>query len=135
MKKIVFVLVLSMFLAAGTAAAAPSDTGVIDVNRIMAESQQVKASQAQLNQKGNELSAQLDAEKPSLTKEQFDARQKEIYGQFLQAKKELEAKIDTSVRQAIQEVAKEKNLRIVLYKNSVAFGGVDITTEVIVKMK
>ncbi len=135
MKKIAALIVLIAFLAAGTAAAAPNDAAIIDVARIMAESPKVKTLQAQLNEKARALSQQLDAEKPGLTPEQFKVKQDALYKEFLETKKGLEAQVDASIKQAVEQVAKEKKLRLILYKNSVAFGGIDITDDVIAKMQ
>ncbi len=135
MKKIAALVVLIVFLAVGTAAAAPNDTGIIDIAKIMAESPKVKMLQQQLDQKARELAQQLDAEKPVLTQEQFTAKQQAAYNKFLEIKKELEAQVDAAIKQALAQVAKEKKLRLILYKNSVAFGGTDITAEVIAAMK
>jgi outer membrane protein len=135
MKRITVLIVLLVFLAAGTAAAAPNDVGIIDVERIMAESPKVKTLQAQLNEKARELTQQLEAEKPSLTPEQFTEKQQSVYNKFLEIKKGLEAQVDASIKQAIAQVAKEKKLNLVLYKNSVAYGGIDITADIIAKMQ
>jgi outer membrane protein len=39
------------------------------------------------------------------------------------------------MKQSIEQVAKEKKLVTILYKNGVAQGGVDVTQDVINKMK
>lgn len=135
MKRIFALIVLITFLAAGTAAAAPGNVGVIDTAKIMAESPKVKAWQEQLDRKAVELSRQLEAEKPNLSKEQFEKKQEAAYGVFLQLKKDLEVQIDASIKQALEQVAKEKNLVVIIYKNSVAYGGLDVTPDVLAKMK
>lgn len=109
--------------------------GIIDMTRIMAESPKVKTSQQQLNQVGAELTRQIEAEKPSLSQEEFKQKQEAAYQEFLRQKKELENQIDLSVKKAIEEVAKEKKISVIVYKNSVAYGGVDITSEVISRMQ
>ncbi len=135
MKKTIALLVLALILATGAAAAAPSDVGILNVERVMAESPKVKTLQEQLNAKASELARQLDAEKTGLSQAQFEERQKAAYNQFLQVKQTLEVQIDASIKQAVEQVAKEKKLLLILYKNSVAFGGVDITADVIAAMK
>lgn len=109
--------------------------GVLDVNKVMAESPKVKEFQDQLNQKGQELTKQLDAEKPNLSAEQFQAKQETAYKDFLQTKQTLETQIDDTIKQATEQVAKEKKLGAIMYKNGVAYGGTDVTQDVINKMK
>lgn len=143
MKKFMMCLVMIVVLTFGinVGVAAPqsglqsSSIGIIDVNRIMSESSKVKALQEQLNQIGKSYTAQLEAEKPNLSAEEFKKKQETAYQQFLGKKQELEKQIDQSIKQALEEVAKTKQISVVLYKNSVAFGGTDITSEVINIMK
>lgn len=109
--------------------------GVLDVNKVMTESPKVKALQDQLNAKGKELSDQLEKEKPNLKPEEFQKKQEAAYGDFLKIKQDLETQIDTAIKQALDQVAQEKKLGVILYKNGVAQGGTDITDEVIKRMQ
>lgn len=109
--------------------------GVLDVNKVMSESPKVKQYQDQLNQKGQELTKQLDAEKPGLTPEQYQAKQEAAYKDFLQTKQTMETQIDESIKQATEQVAKEKRLGTIMYKNGIAYGGTDVSQDVINKMQ
>ncbi len=146
MKKItmVIIIVIMVLMGVGTVLAAPQpsnstiqsgEIGVINVDTIMKQSPKVKAFQDELNQKGKELSDQLETEKSNLSQEEFKQHQNASYNEFLKIKQDFEAKIDLSIKQALAEVAQEKKLKIILYKNSVAFGGLDVTLDVIAKMK
>ena len=109
--------------------------GVLDVNKVMAESPKVKEFQDQLNVKGKELSDQLEKDKASLKPEDFQKKQEAAYADFLKMKQDMESQIDGSIKQTLEQVAKDKKLSIVLYKNGVAQGGTDITDEVMKKMQ
>jgi outer membrane protein len=109
--------------------------GVLDVNKVMSDSPQVKALQDQLNVKGKELSDQLEKDKPSISDEEFKKRQEAAYSEFLKTKQDLEGQIDSAIKQTLDQVSKDKKLSVVIYKNSIAQGGVDITDEVIAKMQ
>ncbi|SDE99033.1 OmpH family outer membrane protein [Sporolituus thermophilus] len=122
-------------LLGGCAGVGQQGVGVLDVNKVMAESPKVKQFQEQLNAKGKELTDQLEKDKPKLSQEEFQKRQEAAYGEFLKTKQDLESQIDASIKQALDQVAKEKKLGIVLYKNGVAQGGTDITDDVIKKMQ
>lgn len=146
MKKTIISFVVFTLLTFGTALAAPETqaldqstkictTGFVDVNKVMTESPRVKEFQDQLNQLGKEMSDQLEAEKANLTTEEFQQKKEAVYGEFMKAKQEMEGRIDENIRQAMEKVAREKNLTIILYKNSVAFGGIDVTTDVINHME
>lgn len=132
---LVMVLVFVAGLALAGCNAGQATVGVLDVNKVMSDSPKVKGFQDQLNAKGKELSDQLEKDKPSISAEEFQKRQEAAYGEFLKTKQDLESQIDTTIKQAIEQVSKDKKLSVVLYKNSVAQGGTDITDEVIQKMQ
>ena len=70
-----------------------------------------------------------------MSPEEFQKKQEAAYGDFMKMKQDMEGQIDTSIKQTLDQVAKEKKLGVVLYKNGVAQGGTDITEEVIKKMQ
>ena len=119
----------------GGCGAKAAAVGVLDVEKVMADSAKVKALQDELNVKGKALSDQLEQEKAGISAEEYQKRQQTAYGEFLKIKQDLETQIDNSIKQALEQVSKEKNLGIVLYKNGVAQGGIDITDDVIKKMQ
>lgn len=108
--------------------------GVLDVNKVMSDSPQVKALQDQLNVKGKELSDQLEKDKPTISDEEFKKHQEAAYSEFLKTKQDLEGQIDSAIKQTLDQVSKDKKLGVVIYKNSIAQGGIDITDDVIAKM-
>lgn len=138
-KQIRIALVLVLVFVAGLALAGCNSgqaaIGVLDVNKVMSDSPKIKQFQDQLNVKGKELSDQLEKDKASISAEEFQKRQEAAYGEFLKTKQELETQIDTNIKQAIEQVSQEKKMSVVLYKNSIATGGTDITDAVIQKMQ
>ena len=132
---LVFVVsaVMMTFLLAGCSS--NQAVGILDVNKVMNEAPKVKQYQEQLNVKGKELSDTIEKDKASISAEEFQKRQEAAYGEFLKTKQDLEGQIDSSIKQALDQVVKEKKLNVVLYKNSVAQGGTDITDDVIKKMQ
>ncbi|HBS58745.1 MAG TPA: molecular chaperone Skp [Firmicutes bacterium] len=101
----------------------------------MDESPKVKALQAELNRRGQEIMQQLAAEKPQLTPEQYEQKQAEAYKDYEELKKTYELQIDGSIKQAAAQVAKEKRLAVVLHNKDILAGGTDITDEVMRRMK
>ena len=131
-------LVLAMFLATlvlGGCSANQGAVGVLDMNKVMTDSPKIKQLQDQLNVKGKELSDTLEKDKPNLGADEFQKRQETAYNDFLKTKQDLEGQIDASVKQALDEIAKEKKLSVILYKNGVAQGGTDITDDVLKRMQ
>ncbi len=139
MKKMVTVmLVLAVFAMTAMisgCSSASSGIGVIDINKVMTESPKVKQLQEQLNATGKTMSEQLEKEQATSTPEEFQKKQEKAYTEFMKTKQELEGQVDANLKQALQQVAKEKNLGVILYKNGVAQGGIDITDDVKQKMQ
>ena len=128
-------LVASVFLISGCAGTGNNAIGILNVEKVMTDSAKVKQLQDQLNNRGKELSDQLEKDKPNISAEEYQKRQEAAYGEFLRTKQDLESQIDNTIKQALEQVAKEKNLGIVLYKNGVAQGGIDVTDDVLKKMQ
>lgn len=109
--------------------------GVVDVNKVVSDSPKLKGMQEQLNVKGKELSDQLEKDKASISPEEFQKRQQAAYDDFMKFKQDMEGQFDTTMKQTLEQVAKDKKLGVVLYKNGVAQGGTDVTDEVIKKLQ
>lgn len=131
-------LVLVMFLATlvlGGCSSSQGTIGVLDMNKVMTDSPKIKQLQDQLNAKGKELSDTLEKDKPNISADEYQKRQEAAYNEFLKTKQDLEGQIDASVKQALDQVAKDKKLGVILYKNGVAQGGTDITDDVLKRMQ
>jgi outer membrane protein len=130
---LLFLLVFTAALLGGCNSS--GNVGVIDVNKVMTESPKVKQFQEQLNVKGKELSDQLEKDKASLSAADFQKKQETLYAEFMKVKQEMEGQIDSSIKETLDGIAKEKKLGVILYKNGVAQGGTDITDDVIKKLQ
>ena len=53
----------------------------------------------------------------------------------MKLKQEFEAQIETQTKKVLEEVAKEKKLGAVIYKNGMAWGGIDVTDDVLKKLQ
>jgi len=139
MKKIITALITIVMFVFGTAivVAAPqkNSIGIIDVERIMSESPRVQVLQDQLLQVGKGLNVQLNAEKANLSSEEYNKKQETVVQEYQLKKLEFESQINLSFKKAIDKVAKEKNISVILAKNSVMCGGTDITNDIISSMQ
>jgi len=129
------VIIAAAALLGGCSGSGQTSVGVLDVNKVMSDSPKVKQFQDQLNTRGKELSDQLEKDKPNISAEEYQKRQEAAYAEFLKTKQDLEGQIDGTIKQALEQVAQEKKMGVVLYKNGVAQGGTDITEDVLKKMQ
>ena len=132
---LLLVMVFSVVLLAGCGAEKPSTIGIVDMQKIMTENPKIKQMQEQLNTKAQELTANLEKQRATLKPEEFQQKEQLAYAEFMKMKQEFEAQIETQTKKVLEEVAKEKKLGAVIYKNGMAWGGIDVTDEVLKKLQ
>ena len=106
-----------------------AEFGVVDMHAVESKAAVVKAVQEEVTTKGKALQDEMNT---ALEGKTGDERKKvlEDYTSRMNVIRS-EASLDT----ALNEVAKEKGLGAVLIKDAVPQGGVDVTEDVIAKMK
>ena len=109
--------------------------GVLDGQRVMAESPKIQAIQQELQTKGEAMQEQLRKDQKSMSAAQFAKKQKETIQEFMVIRKGLETQLEATMETATSEVAAEKKLNLILYKQGVAQGGIDVTDDVIKKLQ
>ena len=109
--------------------------GVVDIKKVEAEAPAVKTIREDLQKKAKELQEQMEKETAGKSQEEAEKIAKDKSAQMQVASSEAQAKLKASLDTALTEVSKEKNLSAVLIKDAVSSGGVDVTEDVIKKMK
>ena len=128
-------MIFSVVLLAGCGAEKPSTIGIVDMQKVMTENAKIKQMQEQLNAKAKELTDGLEKERATLKPEEFQQKEQLAYAEFMKMKQEFEAQIEAQTKKVLEEVAKEKKLGAVIYKNGMAWGGVDVTEDVLKKLQ
>ena len=121
----------------------PADfkVAVVDVQKVVANSAQVKDLKEEQKKKGQELAKFIETAKNNITKETDEKKKKaleEKYNKEFQSKREAIAKnyeikllaIDKNISSVIDEKAKANGYNLVLAKGVVLSGGTDITEEI-----
>ncbi|MDL2280598.1 OmpH family outer membrane protein [Selenomonadales bacterium OttesenSCG-928-I06] len=130
----ILVIVLTAFFLTGCMGSKAS-IGVVDTSKIMKESPKVQQFQEQLQEKAKELSANLEKEQAGLNEEQIQAKQEAAYGELLKMQQDFGMQFNETVKSAIEQVSKEKKIDVILFKEVVAHGGVDVTEDVLKKLQ
>lgn len=130
------IFLLAMALLAGCSATGEK-IGIVDMDKVVKESPKAQEFQNQLDQIGTEIQNEYKAieENNDLNEEEKNTKKEEVLQRFVAAKQELEEKLNSAIETAVKEIASEKKLEVIFYKHSVRYGGVDITQEVIEKLK
>ena len=105
-----------------------AEFGVVDMHAVESKAAVVKTVQEEVTTKGKALQDEMNT---ALEGKTGDERKKVLEDYTSEAQNKLKASLDT----ALNEVAKEKGLGAVLIKDAVPQGGVDVTEDVIAKMK
>lgn len=119
---------------------------VVDVQKVVASSSQVKALKDEQAKKGQELAKFIETAKTALDKEKDAAKKKALeakYDKEFKAKREAIAKnyetrlmaIDKNISTIIDTNAKQNGFNLVLAKGVVLSGGIDITDEIAKQIK
>lgn len=119
---------------------------VVDVQKIVASSSQVKALKDEQNKKGQEIAKFIETAKANLDKEKDPSKKKALeakYDKEFKAKREAMAKnyetklmaIDKNISTIIDSNARQNGYDLVLAKGVVLSGGTDITDEVAKQVK
>ena len=132
---LLLVMMFAAVLLSGCAAEKPSTIGIVDMEKVMTENPKIKQMQDQLNTKAKELTENLEKDRATLKPEEFQQKEQAAYAEFMKMKQEFEAQIETQTKKVLEEVAKEKKLGAVIYKNGMAWGGVDVTEDVLKKLQ
>lgn len=109
--------------------------GVIDAQRVVQESELGKQFKQEIMDSQKEITDKLEMEKADLSPEELQKRQLELNQEYNAVVSEKQNKFKEALDKAYAEVAKEKNVSIIIYKESVAGGGIDVTEEVINKLQ
>ncbi|NLM39333.1 MAG: OmpH family outer membrane protein [Firmicutes bacterium] len=110
--------------------------GVIDLVRIVDESPRAQELNKMLMDRYNELVEQLTAAvDEEATEEELASQERQAYAEYLAYRQELEAQLQAEVDKAVRQVAQDKGISLVIDSDVVRYGGVDISSEVIGRLK
>ena len=109
-----------------------AEFGVVDMHAVESKAAVVKTVQEEVTTKGKALQDEMNT---ALEGKTGDERKKDYTSRMNVIRSEAQNKLKASLDTALNEVAKEKGLGAVLIKDAVPQGGVDVTEDVIAKMK
>ena len=135
MKKVLVCLMIACSLLAVGCSGRNAAFGVVDIKKVETEAPAVKAIRDDLQKKAKEMQEQIQKETQGKSREEAEKIVQDKRAQMQVASSEAQAKLKASLDTGLTEVSKEKNLGAVLLKDAVPSGGVDVTEEVIKKMK
>lgn len=133
--RITILLILVIGLLASGCAGRNNAIGVVDMEKVATSSEKVKSLQTQMQEKIKLAAEELDKDRQALQPEEFNKKKVAKDAELRGLSQKMQDELEQEVQKIMAEIAKEKNLGAVLVKQGVAQGGVDITDEVIKRLK
>ena len=135
MKKIVAGLLIAGSMFTFGCSGRNAEFGTVDMRKIEAEAVFVKTTQSEVSKRMEELQVEMDKALEGKTTEEQQKVMTEYSAKAQLLQSEAQNKLKSSLDNALHQVAKEKGLGAILYKDAVPQGGTDVTQAVIDKMK
>ncbi|MFP4661359.1 MAG: OmpH family outer membrane protein [Halanaerobiales bacterium] len=140
MKKVSLLIIatITLLLLAGCSTPQPDQVAYLNMEEVVDDSQRAQEITKELADIGDELEIRYqetreeiaEGEEDEETEEQLDSLSRE----YLDHKRRLEGVLNQEINEIIAEIAERDNISTVLYSESVYFGGVDISQEVIERL-
>ena len=135
MKKIVAGLLIAGSMFTFGCSGRHAEFGTVDMRKIEAEAVFVKTTQSEVSKRMEELQVEMEKALEGKTTEEQQKVMTEYSAKAQLLQSEAQNKLKSSLDNALHQVAKEKGLGAILYKDAVPQGGTDVTQAVIDKMK
>ncbi|MBR2215485.1 MAG: OmpH family outer membrane protein [Selenomonadaceae bacterium] len=144
--KIISVLIAVMFIGgvvalaltqsgAGIASAAgSSNVGVVDFRQVMNQHPDLQTANQQMNQAVTDAQKEFEEKSANMNDQEKGEYYQQTQQRLQQKQQDLLEPIQKSVQDAVKNVADAKGLSVVLDKNTVVYGGQDITQDVVKKL-
>lgn len=131
---LILMIVIIILLAAGCSTDRTEKIVLLEIETLLQNSKRARQLEAELVDIGQRLEEEYLEKEAGLSPEEGKEELDQISQEYLDNKQRLESSLNEELYEAIREVAEEEGISIVLYKESVYFGGEDITEKVINKL-
>lgn len=118
-----------------SALAAPTDIGYVQLNTVFSACPELPKIQKELTALRDKLQQQFDAQGAEMDETERAELQQKLTQQLAQRDEELMIPVREKVRKAVADTAKEKGIQTVIEAGAVLFGGIDLTADVVAKVK
>lgn len=131
--------VVLLLVSVATTACQAGQIGLVDSRRILTESARALRFQKDIDDRERAMATDLQLLANQLSKEDLEARRQQYFQELQALRAQLEQTLNRDVREALQQVVKEKRLRGVIVKGPVVYSRpgstIDITQDVIDRLR
>lgn len=125
-------ILMAALVATGCARPA---VGVVDTQRVLNESVLALSYQKQLNDREKLLAAELSMAAQRLDRRALEQQRLVYLRELQQLRLELEERLNRRLREAVEEVARQERVRLVVVKGAAVVGGKDLTDRVLERLR
>ena len=129
-------LILAAVVTAGCSA---GRVGMVDSRRILTESAKALRYQKEIDDRERAMLSDLQLLVNQLTREDLEARRQQYFRELQELRADRQDALNREIREAIQQIVRQKRLRGVIVKGPVVYiregATVDITQEIIDRLK
>lgn len=122
-------------LTPSSAFAASADIGYVQLSMAFSACPEIPGIQKELAALRDQLQQQFNTKSADLDEAERTQLQQKLSQQLAERDNELMAPVREKVRKAVAAAAKEKGIQTVVEAGAVLFGGVDLTADVVAKVK
>ena len=115
-------------------AASNGNVGVIDYRQVMSQHPDRQNVETQMQAAVDEVKKEFDEKSQGMNDQEKSDYYQQSQQRLMQKQQELVEPIEQSIKDAIKKTADSKGLSVVIEKSAVAYGGQDITQDVINKL-
>ena len=115
-------------------AASNGNVGVIDYRQVMSQHPDRQSVETQMQAAVDEVKKEFDEKSQGMNDQEKSDYYQQSQQRLMQKQQELVEPIEQSIKDAIKKTADSKGLSVVIEKSAVAYGGQDITQDVISKL-
>ena len=132
-----FAAVVCMILAIGALSGCGSEdkVGYVDMARVQKEAPMVQQYQKKMEDKDKALNDELQKDKQSMSAEDFQKKQQQAQQERQIYAASMQQQFLSEIQTKLADIAKDKNVGIVVYKEVVPSGGIDVTDDLIAELQ
>lgn len=132
-----FAAVVCMILAIGALSGCGSEdkVGYVDMARVQKEAPMVQQYQKKMEDKDKALNDELQKDKQSMSAEDFQKKQQQAQQERQIYAASMQQQFLSEIQTKLADIVKDKNVGIVVYKEVVPSGGIDVTDDLIAKLQ
>jgi outer membrane protein len=134
-KRFAAVMVITLTVGMLAGCGGEDKVGIVDMTRVAKEAPQAQQVQQKIKDKQASIEKELNDAKGTMSAEDFQKKQQQSQQEFQIFGQSMQQQFVRDVQGKLSEVAKEKSIGTIVYKDAVQKGGIDVTDDLIKKMQ